>query len=438
MEQIYYPKVLILIQPFNHTYGRGITLSNLFKGWDKHQIAVAGLAGLIDSNTETSICDTYYQLGQKEVKWKWPLRAIKRKHYSGIIELSSRVKSKYIPKKSKWRSNFSIKYIDPLLVKLGLFEFLYRIDLSDDFKTWLTDFNPDLVYAQAQNRGRVLFCTRVQRFLGKPMVFHMMDDWLELVKSDNFLAFYWYKKTYNDFQNMLNLCTLHLSISDGMAAEYKKRFGVSFTTFHNPIEYSFWVKGQKTTYELGDVPTVLYAGRTGLGIQSSLEIMARAIEIINVKFNLGVKFVLQVSEKESWMVRYGCIIHRSYVPYDDLPYKFGEADVLFLPYDFSEKAISFIKYSMPTKASEYMVSGTPILIMAPPDTSLVQYAEAYNWGDVVTDATIDGLVSRLSDLLLDKEKRKDLGRRAVKVALERHDANKVREDFRSQLVSLLE
>ena len=30
-----FPKVLILNQPFNNVSGGGITLSNLFKGWEK-------------------------------------------------------------------------------------------------------------------------------------------------------------------------------------------------------------------------------------------------------------------------------------------------------------------------------------------------------------------------------------------------------------------
>jgi hypothetical protein len=38
---MYFPKVLIFGQPFNNKHGGGITLSNLFSGWDKDKIAVA-------------------------------------------------------------------------------------------------------------------------------------------------------------------------------------------------------------------------------------------------------------------------------------------------------------------------------------------------------------------------------------------------------------
>ena len=35
------PKVLIIGQPFNNDTGGGITLTNLFNGWDRDKLAVA-------------------------------------------------------------------------------------------------------------------------------------------------------------------------------------------------------------------------------------------------------------------------------------------------------------------------------------------------------------------------------------------------------------
>ena len=60
------PKVLILNQPFNTDTGGGITLSNLFTGWDSQKLAVACSGYLLQDNIDTSICNTYYQLGEKE------------------------------------------------------------------------------------------------------------------------------------------------------------------------------------------------------------------------------------------------------------------------------------------------------------------------------------------------------------------------------------
>lgn len=73
-----FPKVLILNQPFNNVSGGGITLSNLFKGWEKDHLAVVCLGTLFNDKTRIDICDQYYQLGEKEHIWKFPLSLMKR------------------------------------------------------------------------------------------------------------------------------------------------------------------------------------------------------------------------------------------------------------------------------------------------------------------------------------------------------------------------
>jgi hypothetical protein len=44
-----------------------------FSGWDRDKIAVACSPYILQDNIDTEICDTYYQLGRKEGKWRFPL-----------------------------------------------------------------------------------------------------------------------------------------------------------------------------------------------------------------------------------------------------------------------------------------------------------------------------------------------------------------------------
>ena len=80
-----FPKVLIIGQPFNNDTGGGITLSNLFNGWDREKIAVACSGYLLLDNIDTEVCNTYYQLGHKEYKWIFPFNYLQRKYYSGLL-----------------------------------------------------------------------------------------------------------------------------------------------------------------------------------------------------------------------------------------------------------------------------------------------------------------------------------------------------------------
>ena len=73
------PKVLILNQPFVSDTGGGITLSNLFTGWDKEKLAVVCLGYILNSSLDPTPCDNYYQLGHEERKWMFPLNMVSRK-----------------------------------------------------------------------------------------------------------------------------------------------------------------------------------------------------------------------------------------------------------------------------------------------------------------------------------------------------------------------
>lgn len=148
------------------------------------------------------------------------------------------------------------------------------------------------------------------------------------------------------------------------------------------------------------------------------------------------ELVLQVGRKPSWADTYSCIHHRGFVSYDELPDRFSEADMLFLPYDFTPSATAFIKYSMPTKASEYMISGTPILIFAPKDTALVTYAKDYQWAKVVTKNEVAELKAAILEFVDSRETRERIASTAIKIAEQRHDSLKVKEAFRNELSAL--
>lgn len=264
----------------------------------------------------------------------------------------------------------------------------------------------------------------------------MMDDWPSLLKDKGLFKNYWYKKIDREFKILLDKSSLLMGISDDMAKEYKIRYNKNFITFHNPINIDFWKRYQKSVYELNDAPTILYAGRVGLGIDTSLEIIAKSIQLINEELNISMKFVLQISEKPIWANNYLCVEHKDFVPYGELPKIFSDADFLILPYDFSEQAIRFVKFSMPTKVPEYMMSGTPIIIFAPPETALVSYAKKYKWAEVVTRNDVIELSNIIKKLIRSKSLRQTLGENGKEIAEERHDACIVSDEFKNLICSV--
>ena len=236
---------------------------------------------MLEFNVDTSICRNIYQLGYKEDKWIFPFSLIKRKYASGPLELNEkRIQNFSIPNKSKSRAKLIMEYMWFFLRFLNLSQVVKKTVLSDDLRKWLDEFKPDVIYAQAEDRMRVDFCLEVQAYLNKPMVYHIMDDWQEVI-ADGLFKNYWYKKVDAGLRLLFKRSSLLMSICDEMSIEYKQRYNEDFIAYHNPVELDFWKPFQKKNYDLSNSPTLLYAGRIGLGIDSSLKTIAKAIDQVN-------------------------------------------------------------------------------------------------------------------------------------------------------------
>lgn len=434
------PRILILNEIFNNHSGGGITLTNLFHGWDSDKIAVCCNSVRLEGELDTSICKTYYSLGSEEYRFIFPFNLLGRKKKSGLIKFtenghrhSTAVKKK---KKKGIRHKFVMGILFPLLEYTGVMDKMTTFKLSPSFCNWLNEFQPDIIYAQAHNVQDIELILSVSAYLRKPLIFHMMDDWPLMITVSKFLTRQQLKRNDKAMRMLLGKTDALLSISDAMTDEYKRRYNKDFVPFHNPINLDFWSQYQRKDYNLNTNPTLLYAGRLGIGIDKSLELIAQAVEIVNHELDIKLKFVIQAKDKPLWISKYSFVEHKNFVAYNDLPKTFSSADFLILPNDFSAKSIQFIGYSMPTKATEYMISGTPIIIFSPAQTALVSYAKKYHWAKIVTENNASILARALTSLIQNKEERQRLAQTAIMVAKEYHSHTKVISEFRSNLASL--
>jgi glycosyltransferase involved in cell wall biosynthesis len=433
-----FPKVLIIGQTFNKKDGGGVTMSNLFKGWPKDKLAVASNANL-QSDTDTSVCDTYYQLGYKNKLHPFPLNIILPKIKCGVVTVAGdsngQIKEVQSVQSGKYKNIYN--RLEKALHFFGLYNIFYKLKLTPEFAAWLKEYNPDIIYTQLATLELISFTGVIHNLIKKPVVIHMMDDWPSTISETGLFKNFWYKKIDKEFRLLLNNTTLLLSISDAMAQEYKNRYGKSSVTFHNPIEIGFWKSHQRNNYQLSEAPVILYAGRIGTGIDTALETMANVIDRVNKEFNKQVQFILQTKDKPAWVEKYSCVKYKTPVAYNDLPKIFAEADFLYLPYDFSVESIKFIQYSMPTKAPEYMVSGTPIIMFAPQQTALVKAAQSGNWAKVVTENDIDKLSEAVRQLLAAADERRQIAVNAVKIAETKFNSEAVRNNFRETMAAIV-
>ncbi len=61
------------------------------------------------------------------------------------------------------------------------------------------------------------------------------------------------------------------------------------------------------------------------------------------------------------------------VKHEEVPALLADSDLLLLPLDFNQTGLNYAQFSIPTKASEYMMSGTPIIVFAPAETAISKF-----------------------------------------------------------------
>lgn len=429
------PKVLIIGQTFTTDTGGGITLSCLFRDWPKENLAIA-----VESKEalDLSKCANYYRLGFDELRMPFPFSLAQRKTKSGLVSKEASVGAVTISENSRLKQKLKNSF-DTLLDKTGLFLWVYgRQYVSQSFLQWVMAYDPDIIYYQPNSYKSIDFVLELQRIIRKPLVAHVMDDWFSFAIKPSPLYGYWQKQLDEKVRLLFDATQLHLSICDYMSREYEQRYGHRFYAFHNAVEIDFWEKYAKKDANPSLPFRILYAGRVGYGIDDTLLKVGHVIE------NMGRQnrqVLLEIQTKDQGHPSLNAFSHFRHVKitdpiaYEALPRKFAEADALLIPCDFEGSGVAFIKYSMPTKVSEYMATGTPVIVIGPTDTALVQYAQQ-GWAHVCSTNSEADIGQAITAILESQPLRSRIALKARELAAKNHDRAEIVRQFRSLLMHL--
>jgi glycosyltransferase involved in cell wall biosynthesis len=435
MENLKYPKILIVGQSFNKNSGGGITMSNLFQDWPKDCIAVASTENL-HHELDKSFCEQYYQLGYNGKLHPFPLNILLPKIYCGPVFENNIEKSTLNKSVKPGKYRFIYRYLSAFLKFIGVYYILYRITITESLRFWLNSYNPDIIYSQLSTLELIRFVSEIHTITGKPVAVHMMDDWPVTINRIGPFSSYWGKVIDKEFKMLLDKSSIFMSICEAMSSEYKIRYNKVFIPFHNPIDTTNWVPFTKKDWKKKDRFVILYAGRIGLGVKNSIRDIAKAVEEFSIDYP-DVTFEIQTNDisKLRKIVKFNKHIKWvKPIPYYELPGKFSNADLLILPHDFDLHSINFLRFSFSTKVTEYMISGTPVLIYADEQTALAKYALSEEWAYVVTKNTKAELLRALKEIYFDVKLREKLGKRAFNLAIQNEDARMIRENFRKNFI----
>jgi len=435
--ELEYPKVLLVTSTvFNPYTGGGVLLRNLFKGWPIERIA------MIYNDffpIDKSVCQYFYKLGPKEIKWIWPISTIRKK----LLRRELAVPDAESP------HHTSFKRISPLRMKakiaydqinklLGSDGVHCRTVVSDDLLEWIKDFQPDIIYCHIGSLMNIHFVQELKRFLNIPICIHIMDDWLG-AKCDSGLLGPILRNYYvREFKKLLGNTTLRMGIGEKMCDAYEQRYGYSFVPFANAVDPSTWLRNRTRKNITKAFFQITYAGTINSKNAKNLKGLSKVIESIS---NRGADIKLQIYTFPPLVNVYRPKLeHRPNVIVEEVPDNdkdmaelLSSADLLFLPIDFTKVSIRRMRYSIFAKIPTYMLSGTPVLVYGPSEIASVEYAQKEGWAYVVSQKDLNVLKEAILRLMSDTGLRQTLARRAQEVAIRDFDVQRIRKKFRKEL-----
>ena len=432
------PKVLIYGATFQKTGGSGITLNTLFGAWPKESLFM-----LSDRFTETS--DVHfsqcYQIGHLENKSFIHKFGYQTGNISGPVKIINNKSEKTITFQgnSLFKSSlyFKLKELFILILNtLGIYELFFQQNVSKELIQWIKNIKPDIIYFQPSTIQNIKFINELHIITGIPYVIHVMDNFLEInthAKEINGKSTQLEEKFIEELIKKSNLC---LGICEEMSAQYSKKFNRVFYSFQHAVDNKMWFRKYKVRKN-PEPFVILYAGRIGMGTINSLFLLANSIDNCNREYKSNFEFQIQTTSTVPKLLRkfskYKCVKIHNAVPYNSLPERYAEADLLVLPMDFDKESLTYIKYSMPTKVPEYLVSGVPIFVLAHEITALYKYAKSENWAFINGTENGKDIEKLLIEIKDSYSKRVEISEIAKSVGKRNHDINIVRDSFHQLL-----
>lgn len=390
-----FPKVLIIsIDPFNRSNGTGITLSNLFDGWDKNSLAQIYMSDIVPTN---NICEMYYKLEPQVAFYDYWFRKFLSPLNKSQSEIASSpagatLSSESKNFKNKIHLNFrAIVDFSPLFLPLKMFK-------------WIEKFNPDIIYCALGNARMIKLTNEIATKIGKPIVPHFMDDWPSTIYTQNELGGLARKMFNREFNKTLFKSNGGLCISEQMAEEYEKRYKLPFSPFVNCVDDSLFclpvtIKNEEFT--------MIYVGGLHLNRWQSIIDISQAVEQLKM---MGNNIVLKIycplndiNLYKKHFIDFPSTKFEGSLASDQVPAVLSTATLLVHVESFEENYVEYTKFSLSTKIPQYMAAGKPILGYGPSLLASIKHILKANAGKVVSKRDINDLVNIIYESVQNKE-----------------------------------
>lgn len=317
--------------------------------------------------------------------------------------------------------------------------FLTRLD--QEVMRRVYEFKPDVIYTTLGSYGLNQLVIRLATVLEKPLVVHIMDDWIDATNNRGLASFFLSPIIHLQFKKLLQLAARNYVISDEMKKVYEKRYGLIFNVLHNGIEDARINSARKKID--GDVISIGYVGSLINAVQvEGINDLIEAVKVFNT-FSKNKKYKIHLFISPSsfdyakFIYQESDVITLSVASADDDIYHetLRSMNILFVPSPFNIDGYKYTKFSVPAKLPSYLASNNAILGYGPENSvQMKMMPRDFCW--LVNDKSIDKLVKVLINIESKLNISVNESVLQFKYTKENYSLSKIQNNFYNELLRL--
>lgn len=266
---------------------------------------------------------------------------------------------------------------------------------------------------------------------GKPSVVVVHDDWLWMIGHHT-----WIPKALAPaiFGRALRRATYVYAISDGVQKWLREEFHID-----SEVQLPCADSGAFPRLSPCDDGTfrIVYTGGFNDSIAPGLALLVEALRQAAIGENWSLDlFGPRPANIASHGWEDARVTAHGWRPQEEVHTAMAGADLLYVPFGFDALARRLANRQFPSKMADYLAARRPILVCAPPDTSISRYVHQWHCAELVEEPSAAAVGAALRRLATSPQRRDDLVERGWEAFLANHDVGRLRADLVSRLQQL--
>lgn len=297
---------------------------------------------------------------------------------------------------------------------------------SREFKQWIREFNPDLVFFMSGDYG---FMYKIALFaadyLHKPLVVACVDDYYIYNRNgDSPVGKLQHAAFMKKVRKTMDRASCIFAISDSMAEAYAKLFNKPCLTLHTSAKSRDLAFGEGRK-------NVAYFGNLGFKRYEQIAAIGRAIKKAAVPGtdHLDVYSGEQNPVHLADLTQENGVHFHGAIPAEEVLSEMAKCMAVVHTESFDQHNRELTRYSVSTKIAESLLYGPCLIAYGPDDVASIDYLKKNKAAYVITKP--EDLESGLKQILSDEKLREEIVTRARALAAQNHDeavnSRKVRE-----------